>query len=93
MQWAVRPIRQVEDSLWHCRADKAVFKNCRRFIESLEDTDNPAATGIPKKGKHSGCFGTHIAKSVVAAYRIECQGHRIDLPGPGGRKTAYGRGG
>lgn len=92
-QRAVQPIKQVMDSLRYYKSDKAVFKNCRRFIESLENSDNPAAMGVPKKARHGGCFGTHITKSVVVVYRIDYPARRIDLLGMGDHKTVYGRDG
>lgn len=92
-QWTVQPIKQVMDSLRYYKSDKAVFKNYRRFIESLENSDNPAALGVPKKGRYDGCFGTHIAKPVVVVYRIDYPARRIDLLGMGDHKTVYGRDG
>lgn len=93
MRWIVQPSKQVGDSLRRDRSDKAVFKNYRRFIKSLENSVNPAAIGIPKKGRYGGCLGAHITKSVVVIYRVDYPARQIDLLVMGDHKTVYGRDG
>ena len=89
--WNVQNDESLSKSLRRYRADKAVFNNYRRVVQDLIQSDNPASIGVPKKGKHGGCMGTHITKYVVFLYRIDYALHRIDLLRPGGQKMVYGR--
>jgi len=91
--WDVQPSERFYDGIGYYRADKAVINNCRRLASDLACSDNPAAMGVPKKGKYSGCLGTHITKSVVLVYRIDYAARRIDLLDVGDHKRVYGRGG
>ena len=81
----------IVKSLQHYRADKAVIKNYRRFVEDLERSNNPEDVGIRKKGKYRHCVGVHITKSVVLVYRIDQAARRIDLLSMGDHKMVYGR--
>ena len=89
--WNIQNDKSLYKSLLRYRADKAVFNNYRRVVQELIGSDNPSAMGIPKKGKHGGCMGTHITKSVVLLYRINYAAHRIDLLERGDHKMVYWR--
>ena len=91
--WRIRPIDAFSKCLRRYKADKSVLANYRRLVEGLARSDNPSSMGIPKKGKYSGCLGTHITKSVVLVYRIDYDARKIDLLGIGDHKTVYGRDG
>lgn len=93
MPWSVRLVGSFPKCLRRYKADKAVLDNYRQFIVSLARSDNPASMGVPKRGKYSGCLGTHIAKSVVIVYRIDYDARRIDLLKMGDHKIAYGKDG
>lgn len=91
--WNIRPSSKVERHLEHYKADKAVSANFARLVEDLATSSNPASIGVPKKGRHGGCLGTHITKSVVLVYSVDYKAHRIDLIWMGDHKTVNGRDG
>ncbi len=88
--WRIQLSETFLKCLRRYKADKAVFRNCRRFIEDLSFSDNPASLGIPKKGQYGGCLGTHITKSVVLVYSVDYARHKIDLIKIGDHKMVYG---
>lgn len=88
--WRIQLSETFLKCLRRCKADKAVFRNCRRLIEDLSSSDNPASMGIPKKGRYGGCLGTHVTKSVVLVYTVDYVHHKIDLIKIGDHKMVYG---
>ena len=90
--WNIRPSSKVERQLERYKADKAVSANFARLVvEDLASSSNPASMGVPKKGRHGGCLGTHITKSVVLAYSVDYKAYRVDLIGMGDHNTVHRR--
>lgn len=88
--WGVQSDGSIDRALRRYKAGKSVRNACRRAVQDLAYSDDPPTMGVPKRGRHAGCFGTHITKSVVLLYRTGYTSHRIDLLELGDHKTVYG---
>ena len=88
--WSVQSDGSIDRALRRYKADKSVRNTYHRVVQDLVYSDDPSTMGVPKRGRHAGCFGTHITKSVVLLYRIDYTSHRIDLLELGDHKTVYG---